>query len=72
MSRRPSALSIIREAAEAGMLVRIIYGTDGSMTVEPAALTDGPPAPSVRDHAQIDPATVTAFQRRIRDAQRRA
>ena len=71
MIRRPSALAIIREAAQEGMLVRVIYGADGSMTVEPAALTGPEPVASVR-HAAPDPSTITAFERRIRDAQRRA
>ena len=72
MTRRPSALQIMRDARQMGESVRIIFTHAGDMVIEPVALTDTGPAPTVTHAPETDTATVTAFQRRIDRAQRRA
>ena len=74
MTRRPSALQVMREARQMGEAVRIIFTHAGDMVIEPVALTDTGPAPTVPHGPENTPdtATITAFQRRIDRAQRRA
>lgn len=67
--KRPTVPALLRQALEEGQPVRIIFTHAGDLIVEPCALTDAPAAPEV---SADDDTIITAFERRINHAQRRA
>jgi hypothetical protein len=81
-ARRPSALSIIKEAQAIGQPVRVVYTHAGDMIIEPCRLTDAdagghvprhdPTANLAANQATNQADILAHFKRRIDHAQKRA